>query len=287
MEVKQLTLTQHLIPAKLRQIPQPPNQLFILGNNLDKLLSQPCVTIVGSRKVTTYGKAVTTQLTRELAKAGVTIISGLALGVDSIAHQAALDVGGSTVAVLPSGLDYIYPASHRGLARQIKEQGGALVTEYNTNTPIYPVNFIRRNRITSGLGDALLITEATEKSGTLHTARFALEQGKDVFAVPGNITSPTSNGTNNLIKSGAALVTKVDDILNTLGIKTGDNKRKVPTSANPNEQILLDLLFSGVSDGTELLTKSSLGISLYNQTLTMLEIRDRIRPLGNNHWALK
>lgn len=257
-----------------------------MGNNVNELLQRPCVTVVGSRKVSAYGKAVTLGLAGELAKAGVVIISGLALGVDSLAHKAALDAGGLTIAVLPSGIDRIYPASHQGLAKQILAQGGALVSEYPNDELPHKYHFIERNRIASGMGDALLVTEAAEKSGTLHTASFALEQGKPVLAVPGNITSPTSVGTNNLIKTGATPVTSAQDIMYALGLELTEAKKEAPRSSNPHEQILLDLLFSGVSDGTELLDQSELEVSLFNQTLTMLEIRGHIRPLGNNRWAL-
>ena len=258
-----------------------------MGNDVNELLKKPCVTVVGSRKVSAYGKSVTSSLAGELASAGIVIISGLALGVDSLAHKSALDASGLTIAVLPSGLDRVYPASHQSLARQIIEQGGALVTEYPEGTDPYPSNFIARNRIASGLGDVLLITEAAEKSGTLHTANFALEQGKPVLAVPGNITSPTSVGTNNLIKSGATPVTSARDVFHALGLDVAQKKREAPRSGNPNEQILLDLLFSGIDDGAELLSSSRLEVSLFNQTLTMLEIRGQIRPLGNNRWALQ
>ncbi len=245
------------------------------------------MTVVGSRKVSAYGKAVTLGLAGELAKAGVVIISGLALGVDSLAHKAALDAGGLTIAVLPSGVENIYPAGHYGLAMQILQQGGALVSEYPAGERAYKDHFIARNRIASGLGDALLITEAAEKSGTLHTANFALEQGRPVLAVPGNITSPTSVGANNLIKAGAMPVTGVRDVFHALGLELPETNREAPRSGNPHEQVLLDLLFSGVNDGLELLDQSKLGVSLFNQTLTLLEIRGQIRPLGNNRWSLK
>ncbi len=287
MKIKELTLNSSVYPEKLQHIPMPPKQLYILGSDVNELLSRPCITVVGSRKVSAYGKAVTTQLTGELAKAGLVIISGLAFGVDSLAHQAALDAGGLTIAVLPSGVQNIYPATHTGLARQILQQGGALISEYPADQIAFKTNFVARNRIASGLGDALLITEAAEKSGTLHTANFALEQGRPVLAVPGNITSPTSAGTNNLIKTGATPVTNIQDIFQALGLDFAKKKREVPKSGNPNEQILLDLLFAGIDDGSELLAKSELGVSLYNQTLTMLEIRGHIRPLGNNRWALQ
>lgn len=287
MKIKELTLKSPDYPERLRHIAMPPEQLYILGPDVNELLARPSVTVVGSRKVSAYGKTVTTQLTGELAKAGIVIISGLAFGVDSLAHQAALDAGGLTIAVLPSGVTNIYPATHVGLARQILQQGGALISEYPADQIAYKMTFVARNRIASGLGDALLITEAAEKSGTLHTANFALEQGRPVLAVPGNITSPTSAGTNNLMKTGATPVTNVQDVFQALGLEFTQNRREAPRSGNPNEQILLDLLFTGVDDGSELLAKSELEISIYNQTLTMLEIRGHIRPLGNNRWALQ
>jgi len=286
MNNNKIALSTSDVPEKLRNIPQPPKQLFVMGNDVNELLKKPCVTVVGSRKVSAYGKAVTLGLTGELAKAGIVIISGLALGVDSLAHKAALDSGGLTIAVLPSGVNHVYPSMHHYLAEQILQQGGALVSEYPDGTPPLKHRFIERNRIASGLGDALLITEATDRSGTLHTANFALEQGKPVLAVPGNITSPTSAGTNNLIKTGATPVTSVQDIFHALGLESAQKKREAPRSANPNEQIMLDLLFAGLSDGTELFDQSGLEVSLFNQTLTMLEIRGQIRPLGNNRWSL-
>jgi DNA processing protein len=286
--VKELTLESSDFPERLRDIATPPTHLFIWGRDVNELLTKPCVTVVGSRKVSAYGKTVTSLLVTELVRAGIVIISGLALGVDSLAHKAALEAGGLTIAVLPSPFDHIYPASHHALAKQIVAQGGALVTEYPNGAQVYPINFIARNRIASGLGDALLITEAAEKSGTLHTANFALEQGRPVLAVPGNITSPTSAGTNNLIKTGAVPVTSAADVLQALGIEPDKQQSKqAPKSHDPNEQVLLDLLFSGISDGGELLTGSQLELHVFNQTLTMLEIRGHIRALGNNHWSLQ
>jgi DNA processing protein len=285
MKFQKITLSTSEVPEKLRNIPMPPDHLVVMGHDVNVLLKRPCVTVVGSRKVSAYGRAVTLSLAGELARAGIVIISGLALGVDSLAHQAALEAGGLTIAVLPSGVENIYPATHRGLATQILQQGGVLISEYPDNEIAYKEHFIARNRLASGLGDALLITEAAEKSGTLHTANFALEQGRPVLAVPGNITSPTSAGTNNLIKVGATPVTSAQDIFNALGIEVHE-KREAPRSGNPNEQILLDLLYAGTTDGAELLAQSELAVSLFNQTLTMLEIRGCIRPLGNNHWSL-
>jgi DNA processing protein len=286
MKIQKITLSTSDVPEKLRNIPMPPERLFVIGSNVNELLKKPCVTIVGSRRVSAYGKSVTSSLAGELASAGVVIISGLAFGVDSLAHKAAIEAGGLTIAVLPSGIKRIYPAAHRELAKQILQHGGALVSEYPDDELPHKYHFIERNRLASGFGDAVLITEAAERSGTLHTANFALEQGKPVLAVPGNITSPTSVGTNNLIKSGATPVTKAEDVFYALGIEP-TRQKDAPQGSSPQEQSLLDLILSGISDGSELLITSQLDISLFNQTLTMLEIRGQIRPLGNNHWGLK
>lgn len=285
MKVKELTLTSPDFPLKLQRLADRPGQVYFQGNNVNDLLAQPCVAVVGSRKVSAYGKAVTYDIVHALAKSRIVIISGLALGVDSIAHQAALDAGGITIAVLPGSLERIYPAAHRQLAARICREGGALMTEYAPGTPVYPSNFIARNRIVSACSDVVLITEAAARSGTLSTARFALEQGKDVLAIPGNITSPTSAGTNTLIQAGAALATSHTDVLRALGLPAGQG-RAAPVSTNASEQTLLTLIYEGTTAGDALLTASSLDVRIFNQTLTMLEIQGRIRALGNNHWAL-
>lgn len=274
-----------LIPPLLQTIPNPPKNLYTTGVGMAEILARPRIAIVGSRKVTPYGKHVTKTFAEELAKQGIVVISGLAFGVDILAHKAALDVGGLTVAVLPTGLDKIYPSSHRQLAKHIEKQG-MLITEYPPGTRSFPGNFVARNRLVSGLSDAVLIIEAAEQSGTLHTARFAIEQGKKVLAVPGNITSPMSAGTNQLIKSGAVPVTATADILRILEITPKNRQSSKPNSADPNEQVILDLLYSGVSDSIELLHRSGMDIQLFNQTLTMLEISGAIKSLGNNQLSL-
>jgi DNA processing protein len=214
------------------------------------------------------------------------IISGLALGVDALAHRSALEVGGTTLAVLPRPLEHIYPSTHRQLAKQIVDNGGTLVSEYPEDTPFSKVTFIARNRLVSALAQVLLITEAAEKSGSLHTARFALEQGRDVLAVPGSIFSPTSVGTNNLIKAGATPVTDYADVLHALHLEDAIPHDHKPTSGNPAEQVILDLLAAGERDGDVLQTKSGLAIQEFNQALTMLEITGKIRSLGTNKWSL-
>lgn len=285
-KVKLLTLKNTEFPEILKHIPGPPKELFLMGE-LQPLMELPRVAIVGSRKVTPYGRQVTQQLARELAKAGVVIISGLALGVDAIAHEAALEAGGKCIAVLPTSLQEIYPASHRHLAKKILANGGALISEYPEGMPSLKQNFIERNRLVSGLSDGVLITEAAVKSGTLHTANFALDQGKTVMAVPGNITSQTSQGTNNLLKSGAILITEIADILSALHLTLKDLQRQLPLAANKSEQVILDIILSGVSDGSLILTESRLSPSEFNQTLTMLEITGKIRPLGSGNWGIQ
>jgi DNA processing protein len=209
----------------------------------------------------------------------------MALGIDGEAHKAALSAGGKTVAVLPCGLDRFYPSSHHNLARQILEKGGALISEYPEGTEPRRENFIERNRLVSGISDALLVIEAAEKSGTLHTVNFALEQGKTVLAVPGNITSPISKGTNNLIKAGAIPVTDISDILNALDIPDQPEQTELLSAETPEELLILKLLHKGINDSAELLRASNLGTSQFNQALTMLELNGRIRPLGAGHWT--
>lgn len=280
-----VTLTGNALPRPLVAIPGAPKKLYVAGS-LTEVLARPRVAIVGSRKVTTYGKLVTAQFASELARAGVVIVSGLALGVDGIAHKAALEAGGITAAVLPTGLDKIYPSAHHELAKQILAHSGALLSEYPEGTQGFKGNFIARNRLVSGLSDAVLITEAAEHSGTLHTAEFATKQGKPLLVIPGNITSLQSAGTNNLLKSGATAVTGLADVLSILGISAADEKKTKPAGANSDEQLLIDLLWSGVTESAELLHKSGLDIQRLNQTLTMLEISGTIHSLGNGYWAL-
>lgn len=285
MDTTTLTLKDSPYARVFEGIMPAVEKLHVAGNNIDDLLSRPRVAIVGSRKITPYGKTVTAQFAGELARQGIVIVSGLAYGVDATAHKAALEAGGLTIAVLPTGLDDIYPKTHHNLAMQIVGQGGALLSEYDEGTPAYRWNFIERNRIVSGMSDALLITEAAINSGTMHTARFALEQGKDVLTVPGNITSPTSAGTNHLIKVGANPAVSAEDVLNVLGIKPIETKPRIK-AGNPQEQCILNLLEENISDGSELLAKAALPVDLFNQTLTMMEITGKVRSVGANQWTI-
>ncbi len=286
MNINKLTFSSIGFPEVLRNIPDPPEQLYHTGSPLSELLNKPCVTIVGSRRVSAYGRQVTTKLAGQLAEQGIVIISGLALGVDGLAHRAALEAGGLAIGVLPGPLDNIVPATHRRLAMAVLDKGGALVSEYPPGIPPQKRNFVARNRLMAGLSPVLVITEAGEKSGSLHTARFALEQGRTVLAVPGNITSWGSAGTNNLIKTGATPITTAKDIFYALGLKATHGKPAAIKGRTEHEQTVLNLLTRGLSDGDQLLDHSGLNVSQFNQALTMLEISGKVRALGGNQWGI-
>ena len=251
----------------------------------------PVVSIVGSRKPSAYGKEVTERLATELARAGCIIVSGLALGVDGIAQKAALEAGGTVVAVVPNELPDISPRTNYKLAMDIIRQGGAVISEWmkGDNKIVNRWSFLERNRLVSGLADGIIITEAAERSGTLNTASHALNQGRDLFVVPGNITSPLSAGCNNLLKQGAYLVTDANDILNIIAPEKlqKSSSPEMPLSSTPEEAIIIKLISSGIRDGDELQQSSGLSASDFAAALTMLEINGVIKPLGANNWTLR
>lgn len=249
---------------------------------------RPSVAIVGSRKPTPYGREVTIALASELARRGVVIISGLALGVDAITHQAALDAGGTTIAVQANGLHKLTPSSNRLLGERIVKQGGAVISEYETGIEARAHQFLERNRIVSGLSDAVIVTEAASRSGTLNTAGHALAQGKYVFAVPGNITSPMSAGCNLLLARGAAPALSAEAILDIIAPNstTSDKQRPLPLGSTPLEQAIIDALAQGERDGDAILAHTKASPTEFNTALTMLEINGIITPLGANHWTL-
>lgn len=284
MKINKVTKKHKQYPPYLTEITYPPKQLFYIGESLEDYL--PAVTIVGSRKLSNYGKEVTYRLAFDLAKAGITVVSGLALGADGVAHQAAIDAGGKTIAVLACGLDNIYPATHRNLAIELLKKGGTILSEYEEGTPALKQNFIARNRIVSALSDMVIITEAAEASGSLVTASYALEQNKLVGAVPGNITSSLSIGTNNLIKSGATPITSAKDVLDALGLMAKQLEKTEIIGETAEEQLIIDLMNEGITEVELLQLKSSLDPVIFSQTFTMLEISGKIRPLGGAHWTL-
>ncbi len=281
MQIKQITIGTAEYPPYLSEIPSPPKILYIRG----ELPTAPCVAIVGTRNPTHYGKEVTYQLAYELARAGLVIVSGLALGIDSIAHRGALDAGGKTVAVLANGLEKVSPARHLGLAHEIIDSGGALVSEYPEGTDTFPVNFAVRNRIISGLSLGTIVTEANAKSGSLITADFALKQNRIVFAVPGNITQPRSAGPNNLLREGATPVTGSTDVLQTLNFTT-NYVPDIPVTANsPHEALILELLQSGETTSQYLIETSGMSASDFANVISLMEITGRVRNIGSGHWA--
>src|SRR5439155_13566721 len=230
-------------PKRLRELDDAPPVLYALGEL--SAADDWAVGVVGTRRATSYGREAATQLSSGLAESGVTVVSGLAHGIDTVAHKAALDAGGRTIAVLGSGLDVIYPYENRQLVRRILDEGvGAVITEYPLGTQPDAMNFPPRNRIISGMSLGVLVVEAGEKSGALITVTFALEQGRDVFAVPGPITSRVSEGTNNLLKLGAKCVTSARDILEELNIDMVSEHVEAARSlpADPTERMLLDFL---------------------------------------------
>lgn len=270
--------------SPLLMIHTPPEYLLWSGKlPVEKV---PTVAIIGTRRPTAYGREVTRQLATELAQQGVVIVSGLALGIDAIAHQAALEAGGVTIAVLPTGLPEIYPATHRQLAQRITKQGGALISEYPPGTLARKHHFLARNRLISGLADALIVTEAADRSGTLSTVGHALEQNKDVFAVPGPITSLLSVGPNRLLQQGAHIAMSAQDILHIVAPERVVEQVAIPLAQTPVEQVIIDLIRSGVNDGDELLYMSKIEASEFLQTMTMLELRNVVKAMGGNRWRV-
>ena len=211
----------------------------------------------------------------------------MALGVDAIAHRAALEAGGKTIAVLANGLPDIRPATNRQLGENIIKKGGAIISEYDELVSARSYQFLERNRIVSGLSDAVIITEAASRSGTLSTAARALEQGKDVFVVPGNITSPLSAGCNALLRQGATPLIDPADVLEQIAPDRVEPQTSLALGNTPTEQSILQILQSGVRDGDELQQKAGINSSELATALTMLEIAGAVRGLGGNQWTLR
>ena len=286
MKINDVTPDQHDYLQMITTIAKSPKSLYFIG----KLPPQrrTTVAIIGTRKPTAYGREVAHKLSFELARRGIIVLSGLALGIDSIAHRGALEASGTTIAVLGNGLPDIHPKSHRALGKEIVEKGGAILSEYPPGLPAMAHQFLERNRIVSGLSDAIVIVEAAKRSGTLNTATHALAQGREVFVVPGNITSPLSAGCNALIKQGALPVTCTEDILEVIAPQLQKiTPEQFVVGDNPKEVTIIALLKKGIRDGNTLQEKSALEASEFNQVLTMLEIKGIIRALGANQWTLK
>jgi DNA processing protein len=273
-------------PRYLREIPNPPPVLFVRGALLER--DQWAIAVVGTRRLTSYGRQVTQQLVAGLVRHQVTIISGLARGIDALAHKAALEAGGRTIAVLGSGLDRIYPPENRKLAAQIADGRGAIVTEYALGVQPDAKNFPPRNRVISGMSLGVVVVEAGDRSGALITANFAVDQNREVFAVPGNINSPASRGTNRLIQQGAKLVSSVEDVLEELNLAQIPEKAAVqmalPESAE--ESLLLSLLSHQPTHIDELTSAAALPSAQVSSTLTLMELKGMVLQVGGMKYVL-
>src|SRR5882724_8730081 len=304
-----LVLDDGVYPTLLRETYDPPVVLYVKGAWAE-CLERPCVAIVGSRRCSTYGQNAATMLARDLAKRGVTIVSGLARGIDAAAHRGALEAGGRTVAVMGTGLDRIYPRDHKKLADEILNRGGAMVTQFPLGTPPVSENFPYRNRIISGLSLGVIVVEAAENSGSLITARLAIEQNREVFAVPGNITSRNSFGSNYLIKgAGANLIQQWQDVAAELPPQiaakllppplghVGDKKKEksladqlsfVPQGLTGFEQSVFKLLSpDNPAHIDKLVNQSRLAIPDLTAALLTLEMRDLVRALPGKCFVRK
>jgi DNA processing protein len=272
-------------PKALLEIPDPPPYLYVKGELCG---SETAIAVVGSRRASPYGMLVTTKLATALAERGVTVVSGMARGVDTAAHRGALNGGGRSIGVLGCGIDVIYPPENRKLFDEMTGKG-AIVSEFPMGTLPLAENFPRRNRIISGMSRGVLVVEATENSGSLITARLALDQGREVFAVPGNINSSASRGTNRLIKEGAKLVESVEDILEELPERCG---RTVPASVGPDlglaprEAGLYTLLADAPLHIDDLIAKSGLTVGEVSATLLRLELMGAVMQLPGKIFAI-
>ena len=276
-----LTLLDDGYPEALRNISDPPLTLYFRGELLPG--DRHALGLVGTRKATSYGRDVAGQLAQDLARQGITVISGLAYGIDAAAHRGALKGGGRTLTVLGSGVDVIYPANHRQLAQEIC-RNGALISEYPPGTLPEGRNFPRRNRLISGLSLGILVVQAPLTSGAIITANIAGEQGREVFAVPGNILDPASAGCHRLIQDGAKLVTGVGDILDELNLawtraESADVARQV-VPANESEARLLALLEAEPTHVDDLARQCQMPVATVSSTLTILELRGLARKVG-------
>jgi DNA processing protein len=301
-----LILDDGVYPSLLREIYDPPITLYVKGA-WEECLDRPCIALVGSRRSSTYGQNAALMLARDLAQRGVTVVSGFARGIDAAAHRGALEAGGRTVAVLGTGVDQYYPRDHQKLAQDILASGGAVVTQFPLGTPPVSENFPYRNRIISGLSLGVVVVEAAENSGSLITARLAIEQNREVFAVPGNITSKNSFGTNYLIKgAGAKLVQQWQDIATELPPQiaakllpppVGEKKKErsladqlsiVPETLAGNERKVFKLLKPDAPSHIDaLVDQSQLGMSDLTAALLTLEMRELVRALPGKCFVRK
>jgi len=283
--VKVFTCHDPGYPTRLKEIYDYPPLIYVRGSLLAE--DEWCLAVVGTRRATVYGRQVTEEMVADLAKSKITIVSGLAKGIDSVAHNSALEAGGRSIAVFACGLDTVYPSENVNLARRIMQQG-ALISEYPLGTRPRADNFPRRNRIMSGMSLGVLVVEAGETSGAMITAHLALEQNREVLAIPGSILSPASRGTNQLIQEGAKLVSDYTDILEELNLTAVahqiEMKEIIP--ASDTESLLLKQLSAEPTHIDEICRNSGLPVSTVSGTLTMMELKGLVRQVGTMNYIL-
>lgn len=280
-----LTWESQEYPDLLREIPAAPPLLFVRGGY--EPVDRWAVAVVGTRRLSAYGRQVTRDLVAGLVQNGITIVSGLARGIDAVAHRTAVEEGGRTIAVMASGIDKIYPPEHRDLAHAIVDGHGALVSDYPFGAEPESTHFPARNRLISGLSLGVLVVEAGEKSGALITAQYALEQNRDVFAVPGNIHSPVSIGPNRLIQQGGKLVTRVEDILEELNLKMAVDQQvaKAVLPETAEEAALIAQLSTQPLHVDELGRLTGMPSSLISSTLTIMELKGMVQQVGGMQYV--
>ena len=283
--VRALTWHDPDYPSRLKEIYDYPPILYVRGSLLPE--DEWCLAVVGTRRASVYGRQVTEEIVADLARSKITIVSGLAKGIDSVAHHSALEVGGRSIAVFACGLDIVYPAENANLARRIIQQG-ALISEYPLGTRPKADNFPRRNRIMSGMSLGVLIIEAGETSGAMITAHLALEQNREVFAIPGSVLSPASRGTNQLIQEGAKLVRDYTDILEELNLTAVaqqiEMKEIIP--ASDTESLLLKQLSAEPIHIDEVCRSSGLPMSMVSSTLAMMELKGLVKQVATMSYVL-
>jgi len=275
----EININNEIYPSKLKEIKNPPKKLFLRGNL--ELLQSNAIAIVGSRECTSYGFYQSYEFGKELSKKGICVISGLAQGIDTAAHLGAMHQKGKTIAVLGTGINKIYPKENEILAESIIKNGGLIISEYGLYEERKSENFPKRNRIMSGLSQGILVIEARKKSGTLITARYAKEQGRKVFSLPGDVDVINSSGTNELIKNGAILLTEVKDILDEFEIQNEEYKKE---EVNQEYKKVYDVLTNVPMHINEICKKTNSSMAEVNQIITMLEIEGLIKSLPNNEF---
>jgi len=292
-EIKKISLTDSSYPFLLKNISNPPSVIYFLGELPAEEI--PKIAIVGTRKATNQGKLLAKRFAYDLSKKGLIVVSGLALGIDACSHEGALAAQAPTIAVLANGLDDIYPRQHFHLASKILDFGGAIISEYDVGTPAYPDQFLARNRIISGLCLGVVIIEAPIHSGALATARWALEQGREVFIVPGPVDHLNYEGSHLLLREGGRLVRNADDIIEDLSLKEKlkeikndkNNQKEIDTSKNESLQKILDSLDKKSLTIDEIIKKTNLSSQLVSQNLTFLILKGKVEEKFGKYRKIK